>query len=125
MTPKKFYTQLGIISVLVAAALGALNTHELLAGHQILSWISWGFFIAFCLILFPACAKSTKSENKNLFTQIFLVSIFFKMMLSALIIVAYAILSKPKDLYFALPFFFIYLVYTVYEVYFVTKLAKT
>ena len=125
MTPKKFYTQLGIISVVVALGLVLLGTNDILASHQSLSWISWGFFILFCSVLYTACSKTANSENKNLFGQLFLVSIFFKMMLSALIIIAYAILQRPSNMYFILPFFGIYLVYTVYEVYFVTKLAKS
>lgn len=124
MVPNKFYIQLSILSGIVALVLVLLNSHELIASHQSLSWISWGFFILFSIVLFYACSKSAKSENKNLFGQIFLVSIFFKMLLCALIIIAFVLLTKPPSVHFILPFFFIYLVFTIYEVYFVTKLAK-
>lgn len=125
MTPQKFYVQLAILSAVVGAALVGFNTHELISSHQSISWISWGFFILFSIILFYACAKSAKSENKNLFGQVFLISIFFKMLLCGLMVIAFVLIVKPQTVHFILPFLFIYLVYTVFEVYFVTKLAKT
>jgi len=124
MTKQVFFKQLAIIAVLVGLAIGGLHTIEQLYPHQSLSWISWGFFILFCWAMFVIGSKSANSENKNLFGQLFLVSTFFKMLLSILIIVGYAILTKPTDFYFVLPFFAIYTIFTIYEIYFMTKLAK-
>jgi hypothetical protein len=125
MTPKKFYIQLTILSSIVALLLTLLNSYNLISSHLSLSWISWGFFILFSVGLFYASAKSAKSENKNLFGQIFLLSIFFKMLFCATMLIAYMLVTEPKTAYFALPFLLVYLVFTIYEVYFVTKLAKT
>ncbi|BDS12166.1 hypothetical protein [Aureispira anguillae] len=124
MTPKKFYVQLTVISGVVALSLVLLNSYQLITSHQSFSWISWGFFILFSIVLFFVCSKSAKSENKNLFGQVFLLSIFFKMLFCASMVIAFVLIAKPETVHFILPFLFIYLVYTTYEVYFVTKLAK-
>lgn len=125
MTPKQFYLQLTILSTIVASLLVFLEVSNLISTHLSLSWISWGFFILFSIGLFYASSRSAKSENKNLFGQIFLLSIFFKMLFCASMLIAYMLITKPETAYFALPFLFVYLIFTIYEVYFVTKLAKT
>ena len=125
MTPKKFYIQLTILSIVVALLLVLLDTSNLISSHLSLSWISWGFFILFSIGLFYASAKSANSESKNLFGQIFLMSILFKMFFCATILIVYMLITKPATGFFALPFLLVYLVFTIYEVYFVTKLAKT
>ena len=124
MTPKKFYIQLTILSIFVALLLVLLGMSNLIGSHLFLSWISWGFFILFSVGLFYASSKSANSENKHLFGQVFLLSIFFKMLFCATILIVYMLLTKPETGHFALPFLLVYLVFTIYEVYFVTKLAK-
>jgi len=124
MTPKKFYIQLTILSVVVALLLVILDSSNLIKSHLFLSWIGWGFFIFFSAGLFYASSKSANSENKHLFGQVFLLSIFFKMLFCATILIAYMLVTKPETGYFALPFLFVYLIFTTHEVYFVTKLAK-
>lgn len=124
MTPKKFYIQLTIISIVIALFLTLVDYTNLIKSHLALSWISWGFFILFSIGLFYASSKSANSENKHLFGQVFLLSIFFKMLFCATILIAYMLVTKPDTGYFALPFLFVYLIFTIHEVYFVTKLAK-
>ncbi|CAA6801451.1 MAG: Unknown protein [uncultured Aureispira sp.] len=124
MTPKKFCIQLTILSIVVALLLVLLDASNLIKSHLSLSWISWGFFIFFSAGLFYASSKSANSENKHLFGQIFLLSIFFKMLFCASILIAYMLITEPHTAHFALPFLFIYLIFTTHEVYFVTKLAK-
>ncbi len=124
MTATVFYKQLVSLSLFVALIILGLQWVEQLGRHQILSWVSWFFFIIFCWGQFKMGSSSAKSENKNLFGQIFLIATFFKMLLSILILLVYAIANKPGDLFFVFPFFIIYTIYTVYEVYFMTKLAK-
>ncbi len=124
MTPKTFYTQLAVVSGIVAIILALVHSHELIGPHQSFSWINCGFFIAFCIIIYYAMAASTKSEDKSLFGKLFLLSIFFKMLLCILIVIAYEVIVDPEDQYFIFPFGIIYLCFTSFEVYFVTKLAK-
>lgn len=124
MTPNTFYKQLAMVSAIVAVVLALLNTQDLFASHQSFSWISWGFFILFCLVVFFLSSLSAKSENKSLFGQVFLLSIFFKILLCALLIIVYALVGNPQNKFFVIPFAIIYFAFTTYKVYFVTKLAK-
>lgn len=124
MTAKQFYTQLTALSIGVALVLVVLHRYEWMQPYQSLSWLSWGFFIAFSVGVFFACAKSAKSENQQLFGQLFLLFIVFKLIFCGLLLIGFILLTQPATLYFGYSFLFIYTVYTIYEVYFVTKLAK-
>lgn len=124
MDTKKFYVQLTVLGLLVALAIISMHQHELIQNYQLFSWVSWGFFVLFSTVLFMLCSKTAKSENKNTFGQVFLLSILFKLMFCGLWVITYALIVKPESVHFVLPFLFIYLTFTVYEVYFVTKLAK-
>ena len=125
METKKFYIQLGVLALLVALAILPMHQHALIHDYQSFSWMSWIFFVFFSIGVFTACSKAAKSENKNLFGQIFLLSIIFKLMICGLLVIGYVLLIKPSSIHFILPFLLIYVAFTVYEVYFVTKLAKT
>lgn len=124
MTAKQFYTQLTILSTCVAILLAFFLRYEWMQPHQGFLWLSWSFFIVFTIVVFYACAKSAKSENQQLFGQLFLLSILFKLIFCGLLLIGFILLTQPATLYFAYPFLFIYTVYTIYEVYFVTKIAK-
>ena len=125
MTPRKFLIQLSIISGLVTIVLMVFHTYAIFAPHQSLSWISWGFFILFSLVLFALGTKGGNSSNQHLFGQIFLIATGLKMLISVTIILVYFLIAKPESQHFVLPFFMIYLVYTSFEVYFMTKLGGT
>lgn len=125
MDSRTFYTQLSIVSVFVALLLVMLHSTTAIAIHQVFSWISWGFFVLFCIVLYYLAALSTQSTDKGLFARVFLYSIFFKMLFSILIIVAYVLITKTKDMYFVFPFLIVYLFFTIFEVSFITKLSKT
>lgn len=124
MNAKRFYVQLGVLALLVVLAIMPMHQHPLIHDYQSFSWMSWSFFVLFSVGLFIACSKAAQSTNKNLFGQIFLLSIVFKMMICGLLVIAYVLFVKPTSIHFILPFLLIYTAFTVYEVYFVTKLAK-
>lgn len=123
MTPRTFYTQFSLVSLVVALIFIVLHSTTTIIQHQIFSWITWIFFVVFCIVLFYLSSLSLKSPNKNLFGQVFLFSIFFKMLFSVLIIISYVLITKTKDMYFIFPFLIAYSFFTVYEVYFITKLS--
>lgn len=125
MTSSTFYIQLGLVSLVAAAILLGMNQSPLFAPHQMLSWLTWATFMAFCLSMFSISSKTVHSQDKNLFSKVFIISIMVKLFLSITIIIAYILLQKPQDKYFVFPFFVIYVIFTVYEVHFVTKLAKS
>lgn len=124
MTAKQFYIQLTILSTCVAILLAFFLRYEWMQPHQGFSWLSWIFFIVFTIGVFYVCAKSAKSENQQLFGQLFLLSIVFKLMFCGVLLIGFILWMRPVTLYFAYPFLFIYTVYTIYEVYFVTKIAQ-
>ncbi len=125
MSISRFYKQLGGLFLVTAGLVFGVHQIPTMQPHLIFSWVSLLFFVLFCYYLFSIGSKSAKSENRNLFGQLFLVSTFFKMLISILIIVGYAAVVKPNNLFFVFPFFAIYAIFTVYEVYFMTKLAKS
>lgn len=125
MTPTNFYKQLGLVTLTtIIAVVGINQLLPIIGQHHVLSWVSITFFSLFCWALFYIGLRTTKSTNKNLFGQVFLVATFFKMLLSILVLVVYAIATKPDNLTFVFPFLGIYIIYTTYEVIFMTKLAK-
>lgn len=125
MTNTNFYKQLGIVTLItVLLVVGINQILPIIGRHQVLSWVSITFFSLFCWALFYVGIRTAKSNNKNLFGQVFLVATFFKMLLSILVLVVYAIATKPGNLTFVFPFLGIYIIYTTYEVIFMTKLAK-
>lgn len=125
MKAQQFYTQLGIVSALMAILLMGLNQYDLFAAHQTFSWATCFAFILFCVGLYHISVKTVHSNNKNLFGQVFLLSIFFKILLCATMVIVYALVKRPEKVHFIIPFLLTYLCYTIYEVYFVTKLAKS
>jgi hypothetical protein len=125
MTNLTFYKQLGTITLItICLTLGINQLLPIIAQHHVIAWVSILFFSLFCWVLFYLGIRTTKSQNKNLFGQLFLVATFFKMLLSILVLVIYAIATRPTDLTFVFPFLGIYIIYTTYEVVFMTKLAK-
>ncbi len=88
-----------------------------------LNWCSVGFYSLFCWAIYELSARSSQSENKQLFGQIFLLSIGLKMF-GALVIF---ILFMKKNPHFphisVLSFMLIYIVFSIFEVFFMNKLA--
>lgn len=117
--------QLFVLVVLVALAILPMHQNILIQDYQLFSWISLFFFVLFSIGIFAACSKAAQSENKNIFVQVFLLSIFLKLMICGFLVIAYVLITKPSSKHFIFPFLLIYFAFTVYETYFVTKLAKT
>ena len=122
---KNFIVQLSWLTLLLIILLLVLHQLPVFQEHQLFSWISLLSFVGFCLLSFFLQSKSVEHSNKSLFGNVFLLSIFFKLLLCAFLVIAYAIFAKPSSVYFILPFFIIYIFYTVFEVYFILKLAKS
>lgn len=124
MTSYIFYAKLGIVATFSAAVLLFMNQYDLFAVYYLFSWSLWLSFIVFSLFLFFIASKAAKSENKSLFSQVFLISIMIKMFLSLTYIIAYVLFSKPQDKFFVIPFFITYIIFTIYEVHFLTETVK-
>lgn len=83
-----------------------------------------GFFSLFCIILYLFSNYSKQSKDLNLFTRIFLISVFLKIILFVFIIL-FAVrklhISK-KDI--IIPSLIIYLLFTIFETYFLMKISN-
>ncbi len=124
MPQKTFFLQLGIVTILAAAAVFLLHRLPALQAYGLLSWIALLFFVLFCTAMYYAGARSARSDNKNDFTNTFLGFTVGKMFLAVIIIYGYLQLAQPQDKRFILPFFGVYLIYTIFEVYFMSRLGK-
>jgi MFS family permease len=125
MTLRSFFLKLILLTVLTAGALAAIHSFvPLLREHQLLSWLSMGFFFLLSLLMFLTGNATARSENKNMFTSAVLGFVFGKMALALLIVIIYTKEVEPDSKYFILPFFLVYLVYTVFETWFLIRLGR-
>ncbi len=124
MTPSSFYKQLGLLSAVVIGGLVGFHQLPVFAPHQLFYGILVILFIGFCTGLFYWGKQAVKSENKHWFGQVFMLATFMKMLLSIVAILIYAVATKPTDVFFVVPFFFIYAIYTIFEVVFMTKIGR-
>jgi hypothetical protein len=125
MSFKEYILIKSILSIVVMTVLYLFSFLELLRKYSDLSTISLLFFIIFSFALFKGCQNTAKSQNKQLFSQFFLVATAVKMFLSLTIVLIYFLIVKPSTQYFIIPFFFVYICYTIFEVYFLTKLGNS
>lgn len=124
MTSRRFYSQLAITSAATALVLVALDGLPLVYSTRALNWGSLAFFMALCTGHYYFGEMSLKSSNKHSFLQFFVGSVFLKMALCVVVILAYRQWAKPEGSFFIIPFFVIYLVFTVFEVYALSALSK-
>lgn len=125
MTNQAFFLQLGVVTLLTAAALWGLFQVPSLAPYQILGWVSLGGFVLISILMFLIGQGSAQSDNKNTFTSTVLGFTVGKMMLAIMIIFAYIQLAEPADKFFVIPFFTVYFIFTAFETYFMMKLGRT
>jgi len=125
MMSKGFFIQLAILSVLTAAGLFLINRLPQVKPHAMLSWLSLLFFIALSAFIFFSGKRSAVNANKNAFTNTVLGFTMTKMLICAIIVVAYHKIVQPESKWFLLPFFVTYLVFTAFETYWMMKLART
>jgi hypothetical protein len=127
MTRYRFFVQLLALNLVLFAALAALiHFAPYFAEHQGFYLISTAALALLTIVLFEVGLRTHQSPNLQLFGQVFLGSIGFKMLITLFILIVY--LKKyppdPDDKIFVLPFFAIYIAFTAYEIYFLTILGK-
>ncbi|MCB0707682.1 MAG: hypothetical protein KDC34_20340 [Saprospiraceae bacterium] len=125
MSFRSFVVNLFSLTLLTVLVLYATQqVWPLMKQHQLLSWLSLGFFFLLSVLMYWTGLVTSRSENKNMFTAAVLGFVFGKMALSLMIVVIYTKEVQPESKYFILPFFLVYLVYTVFETYFLIRLGK-
>lgn len=123
MTNARFFTLLGIFTAVAATM--ALTCHLFLPINYAipLTVVVILLFIGLCVGLFFLGKRTVASENKYLFTNVFMGVTMLKLFLCGGLIGAYVLLGEPENKLFVVPFFLSYLIYTGLEVMFLIKLA--
>jgi len=122
---KTFLIILALLFTLTALGLiVAQHIWPVLQKYATLSWIGLAFFTALTLATFYLGKMTAQSPNLMAFTNMSIGLIFGKMILSMLIVFAYAQETKPQDKIFLVPFFSIYLIFTICETWILLKLSS-
>ncbi len=87
-------------------------------------WWSLSLFIPLSIGMFFFGDKASKSENKLLFHNLIIITIFAKMFLSVFVLLIYKKICHPETKNFTLPFFLVYFIFTIFETYFMVKLGQ-
>lgn len=123
---QNFFRQLTIYAIMGLGVIWGLNfIGQVFRVHQLLSWISWCFFVVICVIAYWLGLKAYSSHNKNDFTNLFIVLITAKMFFSLFTILIYKILAEPENKLFVLPFLIMYLIFTFFESHVLIKIGKS
>lgn len=88
------------------------------------TWWSLSLFIPLSIGMFFFGQRAANSENKMLFHNLIIVTIFAKMFLSVFALLIYKKIFHPETKNFTLPFFLVYFIFTIFETYFMVKLAQ-
>lgn len=125
MTHTRFYTLLALFTAGAVAA-AAIPHFFLPIGYALPLTVGIILmFVAITLVMFYAGKRTAGSENKLLFTNVFMGLTMLKFFLCGGTIAAYVLLSTPENKLFIIPFFSSYIIYTVLEVIFLLKLSGT
>lgn len=92
--------------------------------YSSVTWWSLGLFIPLSIGMYFFGQRASLSENKLLFHNLIIVTIFAKMFLSVFVLLIYKKIFHPETKNFTLPFFLVYFIFTVFETYFMVKLAQ-
>ncbi|MBA3649383.1 MAG: hypothetical protein H0W62_12665 [Chitinophagales bacterium] len=112
-----FFVRLIILTIIMVVIVAALNyVSPLFEAFEVFTWITLLFFFLITALIFYFGLKAIKTENAYRFVSIINGSVLVKILLCGFFIMGYALLVKPKDVLFIIPFFFFYIVYTVFEI---------
>lgn len=92
--------------------------------YSSVTWWSLGLFIPLSIGMYFFGEKASRSENKLLFHNLIIITIFAKMFLSVFALLIYKKIFHPETKNFTLPFFLVYFIFTIFETYFMVKLAQ-
>lgn len=124
MTFNYFLTRLLLISLLTALLLWALSFIPVIGGHAGFTWLSLLVFIGLSTGIYFPFKSAAHGNNKSLFTQLSMVFIVVKMLLSLTMLLVYNKAFHPGDRFFLVPFGIIYIVYTSFETWALGILGK-
>ncbi len=92
--------------------------------YSSVTWWSLSLFIPLSIGMYFFGQRASNSENKLLFHNLIIITIFVKMFLSVFVLLVYKKIFHPETKNFTLPFFLVYFIFTIFETYFMVKLAQ-
>jgi len=123
MDHRKFFTQISFVSLGIIILIFLLNLGPAFQIYQVLSWVSFIFFLSLSILMYFIGHYAAHSSNKNTFLQIVMASTFLKMFLCVGIVVVYSSIVKPETTLFVVPFLLVYIIFTIFETYVMMKLS--
>ena len=125
MNLRTFLSQLAITTVIVLLLNLILQQFfNTFVQYSSVIWWSLGLFVPLSIGMYFVGDKASKSENKMLFHNLIIITIFAKMFLSVFVLLIYKKIFQPETKNFTLPFFLVYFIFTIFETYFMVKLAQ-
>ncbi len=118
-----------IIKLLVYATIALVVHFSLiylleLNQYSTFSLISIVFFIVLSIMFYIWGDIASRSRNIYLFSNIIIITLITKMILSAVLVMGYYYKEQPPTNFFILPFFAHYTIFTLFILDFMTKQAK-
>ncbi len=124
MSRRPFFTQLTLLTIIVALALLGLQFGSILQQATLFSWISLIFFFIFSIAIYFLAHRAVHSTSKYAFLNVVLGMTFSKMLLCVVIVLVYKQMNATPSKLFLAIFLGIYVVYTIFETYWMMKLSK-
>ncbi len=125
MSQRNFLIQLFTITVVFVILAIICGQLAVLSPYVNILWLSILFFVLVSVAMYFFAKMAAKSKNKYAFTNVNIGFTAGKLLLSTILILVYHQLAAPKDNFFIVPFFVVYLVYTAFETNFMLKLSRS
>ena len=124
MTNKKFFTGLGICSLLMGCANILMCRIPSISAWCGLGWLAFAAFLVFSVVMYFYTRAAAQSPNKNRFTTAVMGLTTMKLMMTAGLLFGWGLLAKPESALFVVPVMVAYAGFTVFELYFMLKLSR-
>ncbi len=118
-----FFKRLVLFAVAVAAILFVMGLFNKFAPVMTFAWICYFVFIVLTFITYFFSAKTINGKLAG-FMNIFFVSIFTKLIITAIIVLAYKSKNQTSDINFIIPFAIIYFSSLIFETIELVNLSK-
>lgn len=100
-----------------------IHSFDSFSSYWDISMVSILVFLAMSFGLYFIAKKAFKSKNKQIFISIALGNLFFKFLITGIILAAYYKIVLPEDTKFVLPYLFIYISFTIFETVLLLKVS--
>lgn len=117
------FSRLVFTLALTLCLLIGIHQMEAYSTYWDISIISIVVFVIMCLGLYFISKVAVNSRNKQIFISIALGNLFFKFLVTALILGLYYKLTQPSDTNFVLPYLTIYISFTIFETVLLLKVS--